>query len=151
MYDAVLVTGNRDFGDFNLIYDRLYDNLDRGGSLIVGDAWGADNLSAWAASSLGIEVVCFHAEWNKYGSYAGPIRNGAMVSELVRRRDEGASVYVFAFALEKSVEFARLGGTADCLRRVREAGLPYQFNVSDRMTGSATFHRSKFWHGREVR
>ncbi len=50
----------------------------------------------------------FHAEWMKYGKAAGPIRNARMLAE-------GKPDLVVAFPGGR--------GTADMLRRVREAGI----------------------------
>lgn len=138
-HDVVLVTGNRNFRDFELLNNALDYHLAEYGILIVGDAEGADNLSLYVAKRFnpGWIVEMYEADWGRHGKAAGPIRNQEMVEHAAGSRDRGMRVIVLGFATETSVEFAATGGTADCLRRVRKAGLPYKLYVSDLFTGPA--------------
>lgn len=116
----VLVCGGRDYEDRAKIYATLdYLALQAGMiveppdpvvAIIHGCAAGADTLAeAWALSRGSIEVVRFKADWSKHGRAAGPIRNQQML-------DEGKPDCVVAFPGGR--------GTADMVRRAREAGLP---------------------------
>ena len=49
--------------------------------VIQGEARGADSLARDVAQNLGIEVLPFPANWEKYGRAAGPIRNKQMLDE----------------------------------------------------------------------
>jgi hypothetical protein len=138
MYDTVLVTGNRDFKDYDLVRDKLIEHLpgDGLGVLIVGDATGADRLALWVHDDYSLWIpLLYKADWKEYGKAAGPMRNAEMVKVAREAHDSGHRVLVLAFALEEGVEFANSGGTSDCLRRVRAAGLPYEFYVSKKHTG----------------
>lgn len=79
----VVVTGGRDFGDFERVYRSLdYVHGWNPISLLVnGAATGADNLSAWWAYYRGIPRIDCPADWKKHGKAAGPIRNSLMLEE----------------------------------------------------------------------
>ena len=47
--------------------------------MIHGNCKGADQLGGKIAESLGFAVVVVHAEWEKHGRMAGPIRNSKML------------------------------------------------------------------------
>jgi hypothetical protein len=88
--------------------------------LIVGDAVGVDAIATREAQALKVYVNKFYADWDSYGSSAGPLRNQKMVDRAVRFRDsDGASVTCHAFPAQDS------RGTHDCRRRLLDAG----FNV----------------------
>lgn len=106
----VLVTGGRDYGD----WERLYYELDGHHTsqqitlLIHGGAAGADDLASdWADSRL-VRTRAFIADWEAHGKAAGPMRNQRMI-------DEGKPDLVIAFPGGK--------GTADCVRRAKAAGI----------------------------
>lgn len=76
--------------------------------IIHGNAVGADWLAkAWAISA-GIPEKSFPAKWSEYGKAAGPLRNQQML-------EEGMPDVVVAFKGG--------AGTADMVRRAKEAGL----------------------------
>lgn len=82
----VLVCGDRDWTDYQMIRDQLATLLeDRPAEDIVvieGEARGADSLSREAAYDLGIyQVRKFPADWKTLGKRAGPIRNAQMLKE----------------------------------------------------------------------
>ena len=79
----VLVCGGREFDDYNFLYDTLTDIHEqrRFTHLIHGGARGADRMSGEWASEKGLEVTVFHADWDKYGNRAGPLRNLQMLTE----------------------------------------------------------------------
>lgn len=106
----VLVTGGRDFEDARLMF-RVLERLDadrRVDVVIHGGASGADRLAAEWADLAMREVLRFPADWRTHGRAAGPIRNQQML-------DEGQPDLVVAFPGGR--------GTADCVRRAREAGV----------------------------
>lgn len=123
---AVLVTGSRDWTDYDAIRNRLA--LYPGGAILLhGDcgkpehydfmgevlAWrGADKIAADIAQ-LGRFIVWplpYFADLKKRG---GPARNEAMWRVLLTLRDAGFDCYVEAFPMGGP-------GTRDMLRRVKE-------------------------------
>lgn len=77
--------------------------------LIHGGATGVDSIAeAWANDNY-VSVICFPADWEKYGSPAGPIRNRQMLRE-------GKPHLVVAFKGGK--------GTADMVRAAKERNTP---------------------------
>ena len=49
--------------------------------VIEGEAPGADTLAAAAARELGIPVLPFPADWDRYGRGAGPVKNQQMTDD----------------------------------------------------------------------
>jgi len=112
--DRILITGSRRWSDAALITKILteYANDYPDAVLVHGGALGADTIAGQVWGRLvGKDKVEIHrAEWGKYHSKAGPIRNGVMV-------DLGADICL-AFPLKDSV------GTFDCIRKAKKAGIP---------------------------
>lgn len=106
----LLVCGGRDFDDYRFLCEVL-DNLklSPGSVVINGAAKGADSLSSVWARRSGFGVEEYPAEWNKYGKSAGPIRNQHMLNVA---------------APDAVVAFPGGNGTADMIRRAKDAGLP---------------------------
>jgi hypothetical protein len=75
----VLVCGSRDWTDGEVIYRRLALVLAEGGTVVHGDARGADRIAAGCALGLGLGVDRFPADWRAHGKAAGYIRNLAML------------------------------------------------------------------------
>jgi hypothetical protein len=80
----VLVTGSRDFLDYQMIYDALdevYVTRPASGMIVIhGAARGADTIAdKWAVSRLNVSVVRVPADWDNDGLKAGPIRNRRML------------------------------------------------------------------------
>lgn len=110
----LLVTGGRYYSN----RDAVFSALDRAHAkraitlLVHGGATGADALANEWAVARGIPHRAYSVtkfEWMRYGSAAGPIRNGRMLEEA---KPDG----VVAFPGGK--------GTADMIRRAEAAGLP---------------------------
>jgi hypothetical protein len=79
----VLVTGGRDYENREAVFKALqaiHEKV-RIDTIIHGKARGADALADEWASSAGVTVEAYPAEWNKYGKAAGPIRNREMLLE----------------------------------------------------------------------
>jgi hypothetical protein len=106
----VLICGGRDFCDAAWLARAMDDIHARTpiSEVIAGGARGADTLGAEWASSRGIPLRVFMAEWETFGRAAGPIRNQRML-------DEGKPMLVVAFPGGR--------GTADMVRRAEEDGV----------------------------
>lgn len=103
----VLVCGGRDFNDGVLAF-RTLDTF--GASVIIeGGARGADAIARSWAEHRGIPVKTFRADWDGLGRSAGHIRNTDMLNI-------GKPDLVIAFSGGR--------GTADMVRKSREAGVP---------------------------
>lgn len=70
-------------------------------------------MAASAGKRLGMEVLPFPAEWDKYHKGAGPIRNEQMINE-------GLPTHVYAF--HDHLDQSR--GTKDMIERAESAGIP---------------------------
>lgn len=114
---TVLVTGDREWRDLGLIYDRLayYHGMWLGGIILVihGACRGADLLADKAACRLGILTDPIPAEWDKHGRAAGPIRN----REMIVKHPEIGLVIGFHDHLADSK------GTVDMMRVAAKRGL----------------------------
>lgn len=78
----VLITGSRDWDDEARVIQAVGE-IDRRagrGTLLHGDARGADRIAAEAARCLGWELEAVPAQWDLYGRSAGPRRNAEMVA-----------------------------------------------------------------------
>lgn len=79
----VLVTGSRDWWDAGIVLQAMKDALEHLGpfTLISGGARGSDRLAQEAVAHLGLpEPLVLEADWDRYGTAAGPMRNEAMVA-----------------------------------------------------------------------
>ena len=83
----ILISGDRNWTNHQLIASSIIKEiLDLKleywqVTLIHGCARGADTLAGKIARHLGMKVLEFPAEWDKYGKSAGPIRNRQMLNE----------------------------------------------------------------------
>lgn len=101
-----LICGGRSFGDYRLLEAIMRGTVEKHGtpgSVISGAASGADALGVrWAQQARVPTIRTFPANWGKYGTAAGPIRNQQMI-------DEGRPDLVVAFPGGR--------GTDDMVRR----------------------------------
>jgi len=121
----ILITGSRDWDDDWVIIgaalrDTAKTALDV--TVIHGGARGADAMAGAVATARGWLTEVYRADWDKYGKQAGHIRNQAMV-------DLGADVCLaFVMPCRKCPQPPYSPhdshGTADCMARAREAGIP---------------------------
>lgn len=105
-----LVTGGRDFTDYNLMCEVLdfYHNADPFTVVIHGAAPGADSLASRWAYENQVDVLAYGAKWGRYGGSAGPKRNVVML----RKHPDAV---VFAFPTQNSK------GTWHCVNHARIA------------------------------
>ena len=103
----IIVTGGRKFADAAMV-ERELSKL-KPTLVIVGDATGADELALNWANENGIAWLMYVADWDKFRKSAGPIRNSQMISENLNA--------------DLVVAFPGGGGTADCVRKARAAGI----------------------------
>lgn len=111
----LLVFGSRDWDEPTIIEDVLLvmNSLVTIETIIEGEAKGADIQARDAADRLGIPVMRFPAEWNRYGRMAGPIRNQKMIDE--GKPDAGLG---FHHTIERSK------GSKDMRNRLEKVGIP---------------------------
>ncbi|SAL02898.1 hypothetical protein AWB80_08465 [Caballeronia pedi] len=107
----LLVCGGRDFTDTLAVFGALdRAHAKREITLVIHGACptGADNLAEKWAKSREIPYLGHPAPWKLYDKAAGPMRNRAMLEEW---KPEGV------------VAFPGGSGTADMVRRARDAGV----------------------------
>ena len=109
----VLICGGREFQDETWLWSVMDETHTKTpiSEVIAGGAPGADTLGAEWAAGRGIPCRVFMADWENLKRAAGPIRNQRML-------DEGKPELVVAFPGGR--------GTADMVRRAREAGVAVQ-------------------------
>lgn len=106
----VLVCGGRDFTDATTMSRVLGSlHLQSFDTIIQGGAAGADRLAAQWAEKNCVSCHTFWAQWKRYGSRAGPIRNGYMLGH-------GEPDLVIAFPGGR--------GTNDMMRRALRYNVP---------------------------
>jgi ABC-type Fe3+-hydroxamate transport system substrate-binding protein len=110
----VLVCGGRGYSDIERLYEVLdgIHKLTPVTCIIEGGAKGADYLACrWSAWRGLNNHRRFNADWELYGSSAGPRRNLRMI-------EEGKPDLVVAFPGGR--------GTADMVAKAEAAGIPVQ-------------------------
>lgn len=116
----ILVTGGREYDDFGTVVAVLDDLPIE--QLAHGGARGADALADRYAKEHGIPVHSFPADWR------GPCRVTCNIGHRRRGMCPAAGVYrnsdmLVAFAPDLVVAFPGGRGTADMVRKAREAGV----------------------------
>jgi len=102
----ILICGGRDFNNYELMQEVLFQHVYPGDVIIHGDARGADRLSEKVAQPY-VVFERYPAQWET-GRGAGVRRNQQML-------DEGKPDLVIAFPGGK--------GTLDMVTRARKAGI----------------------------
>jgi hypothetical protein len=122
----LLVCGSRTWTDrarLRQVLDQLVrEHGDGQVTVIEGDARGADRLAGQLARRRGWALERYPADWRHEGRAAGPRRNARMLRE-------GRPDLVVAFTVGP---LAASRGTADMVRRAREAGVPVHLITTDR-------------------
>jgi hypothetical protein len=119
----LLVTGDREWSDRKTMMKVIYSIFKQYGgtfTVIHGNARGADKMAGEIARELGLDVLVFPAEWDKYGKAAGPIRNQQMI-------DEGQPDRAVAF----HNNLWRGKGTKDMVTRLKKHGIRCSLACSD--------------------
>jgi hypothetical protein len=116
---TVLCCGDRNWWDWATTFAAL-QRLGSGTTVVEGEARGADRMARTVAEQLGYAVRPYPARWRQYGKAAGPIRNQLMLDS----NPDIELVLAFHNFLPKSK------GTADMVRRAREAGIPVRVIAS---------------------
>jgi len=119
----ILVTGDRNWNDITRVVEEL-KGFRPGTILVHGACVGADIICAAVAEALMFEVRPYPADWTKHKRAAGPIRNQQMLDE--ENKPEEPIDLVLAF----HNNIAESRGTADMLKRVVKAGLPWKLCTS---------------------
>lgn len=84
MQYVILVSGYRDFHDYNVVKNVLnqhIQNINIPIKIIHGGAAGVDELANRFTIEHKLDVQSFPADWKKYGNAAGPIRNAEMLKQ----------------------------------------------------------------------
>lgn len=122
----LLVTGSRDFGNFDLMYDAIKHYISIFSypeCLIHGDARGADKMADGIAKNLQIPILKYpvsDAEWKAYPGSAGRLRNIKMLKE-------GRPTHVMAFFAGR-----RTAGTQHMVHISKEANIQVkEFGLED--------------------
>ncbi len=119
----IAIVGSRGFKNARLvqhIFDRL-DQLHPYWTMISGHAIGADRLAEAEAIRRNMGSIIFPPEWDRLGKSAGFQRNTTIV--------DNAEI-VIALCNEKVTS-----GTADTIKRARDANLPvHVFTTTDGWT-----------------
>lgn len=108
----LLVCGDRRWDQRQFLYETL-DEYEGVEVVIEGEAAGADSMARDWATSRGIPVRAFPAQWDAHGRAAGHIRNAQMLRE-------GKPDIVVAF--HNDIE--RSKGTKHMVAIARKAGIP---------------------------
>lgn len=80
----VLVCGGRDYRDHERVQEVLHKLLVKSEGIdvvIEGGARGADRHARTFAEAYSIPVETYEADWETHGTFAGPLRNKAMLQE----------------------------------------------------------------------
>jgi hypothetical protein len=80
----VLVCGGRDYNDRGKVFEALDGLHNEHGALIIieGGAAGADTFAGeWTCMQRTCRLITEPAEWVRYETSAGPIRNAKMITD----------------------------------------------------------------------
>jgi hypothetical protein len=96
---TVLVTGSRDWADYERLSAALYESSPA--VVIHGGSRGADQMAGTWARRAGVAERVFPAQWSTHGKRAGFLRNKEMVDSgpdlvlaFIRNGSRGASMTV---------------------------------------------------------
>lgn len=109
----VLCCGDRDWWDRITIQKRLKE-FAADTVVIEGEARGADLMSASVAKEIGLTVLPFPADWEKFKKAAGPIRNCQML-------DQKPDLVI---AFHNDIESSK--GTKHCVTEAKRRGIPVE-------------------------
>lgn len=106
------IVGYRNYNDYNDFSNKINNWIKEKnitvGTIISGGASGTDSLAERYAKENKIKIIIYHADWNKYGKAAGPLRNTKIVDN---------STHVVAFVSKNSI------GTYDTINKAKNKKL----------------------------
>ncbi len=111
----VLVCGSRDWDNASFIHDSLAQ-LPKDAEVIEGGARGADEMARQSATELGLDVVEYPANWERFGNSAGPLRN-------IKMLDREQPDLVIAFQANNSK------GTQHMIDQAKRRGIRVELHV----------------------
>lgn len=80
MTQRIAVVGSRHFQNADLV-TKFIASLDDSAIVLSGGAQGVDTMAERCARQRSLKVEIFTADWERYGSKAGPMRNARIVAE----------------------------------------------------------------------
>lgn len=108
----IAIVGSRDFKDYEVVKNFVLENysLKEDDVIVSGGAHGVDALAEKFASEFtNLDPIIFYADWGKFGSSAGILRN----SQIVMSSD-----MMFAFPTKNSK------GTLNSIQQAQSKGIP---------------------------
>lgn len=135
----ILVTGDRNWTDKDLIRKALAEWLQPGDTVIHGGAKGADSLASEVAYEWDdVQVVEYAAQWEAFGPAAGPIRNRRMLDERPH----------VVLAFHDNPEQSK--GTRDCVLVARARGFwVFLYQHADPATSRLGYNRTTLYPTRK--
>jgi hypothetical protein len=112
----ILVCGSRTWTAQTPIYRELRA-LPIGTIVVHGAARGADSIAANLATQMGFIVRPYPADWERYGTRAGPIRNSEILVKEHLEHEPINLVLAFALGLDQR------SGTSDMVRKAVRVGI----------------------------
>lgn len=113
MSKAIAIVGSRRRAtecDKDLLVDAFLAIREPSDRIVSGGCWlGADRFAEEIADEFGHVMTIYHADWDKYGKAAGPIRNTNIAGDCV-----------VMLALPSR---DRTGGTEDVMRKAMKLGV----------------------------
>lgn len=76
----VIIAGSRSIDNYEIIDIAIKSSKFQVTEIITGGAPGIDSLAERYAKENNIPIQVFHADWEKHGKKAGPIRNKLMAN-----------------------------------------------------------------------
>lgn len=117
----ILITGDRNWTDQQIIYEALKEFEGQDVTIIHGAARGADFIAGSIAKNIfDFEVKPFPAKWHTYGKSAGPIRNSEML--------ESNEIHK-CLAFHNDIQNSK--GTKDMIQKVKKAGISGKLYTTD--------------------
>lgn len=107
-----IICGSRTIDDYELLKQAIAESKFQVTEIVSGCASGADLLGEKWAVENGLKIHKFPADWQKYGKYAGFLRN----KEMIKFISESGCVIALWDGKSK--------GTAHTIKLAKEAGIP---------------------------
>lgn len=123
---VILITGDRNWKNFEVIKKSLTSYINRNTLLIHGDCRGADRIAGHVGLGYKFVVDAKPADWKRYGKAAGILRNIEMIDMALKYKQQGISTVVLAF--HEHINESK--GTKHCIEYAKKAGLKVLLNDS---------------------